>query len=628
MSLTLGGYDANRFEPHDVQFSLNATTRQPQVLVRAITVSVSDITQAPTVWSASSLPLLSFNESITTVIDSSTPYLWLPPAICDRFSSTLNLTWNETLGLYIFSNNNLERYMSTPDLSFTFTFSSLDNRDNFGSPTNMPGIVNITVSSKAFIQSLRYPFENLINYGAQSIPYFPLKRAENESQLVIGRSFLQEAYIVTNYETSMFSVHKALFPIDPLRDTSIQSIAASPNSPYPGPPMKKDETHNISQSQIAGIAIGVCIGAIVLVTTLVLLRRKRGPFKDRGNETETQECKGKTSTEPESPISPAATTLFRMKTQARKFQSKTGKQDSQIEAHEVGVDWSHERYEMAGTLPAELDAADTTTSAYFAVPAGDDRETLGPVSYTRPQQWPQPPQPGEAEHLSKLTGTNNRAAPHPPLINTRYRDSPSPTSSPIEEQDMTRMPSPITPHSDGSTYFGNCTSPLVGFFPTRALSRSTISNPTMGFTPPSSTNANDLTVPAHSASSDASLRSQATTSVPLHPPVQRTPIDSTHVVCLGPLPDSVRFPHQLLTQKPLGMRSHDNVLSIIPIVASENPSRRQSTTDTLGSNYTLEEEARVAVTRKLPAAFGRLDGVDIVHVPQMAHRRYSWEEDR
>ncbi len=48
MSLTLGGYDANRFEPHNVRFSLNATTRQPQVLVRAITASVSDIAQAPT----------------------------------------------------------------------------------------------------------------------------------------------------------------------------------------------------------------------------------------------------------------------------------------------------------------------------------------------------------------------------------------------------------------------------------------------------------------------------------------------------------------------------------------------------------------------------------------------------
>lgn len=630
MSLTLGGYDANRFEPHDVQFSLNATTRQPQVLVREIIVSVSDVAQAPTKWSAPSLPLLSFNESITTVIDSSTPYLWLPPAICDRFASTLNLTWNETLRLYIFPNNeNLERYRSTPELSFTFTFSSLDNRDNFGSPTNMPGIVNITVSSNAFIQSLQYPFENLIDYGAQAIPYFPLKRAEKGSQLIIGRSFLQEAYIVTNYETSMFSIHKARFPLDPLRDTSIQTIAPSPSSPYPGPPTKKDETHNISQGQIAGVAIGVCLGAIALVTTLVLVRRKRGPFKDRGNENDTEEYKEKYSTEPESPISPVAMTLFRMKTRAKKIQNKAGKQDSQIEAHEVGADWSHERYEIAAPLPAELDATDTTTSAYFAIPAGDERETLGQVSYKRPQQWAQPPRARKAENLSKSTGTNSRAAPHlPPPINTKYRDSPSPTSSPIEEHDMSGVPSPITPHSDGSTYFGDYPSPLVGFFPTRTLSRSTISNPTMGFTPPSSTSVNDLTVPARSASSGASLRSHATTSVTLHPPIQRTPIDSTHVVCLGPLPDSVRFPHQLLIQKPPGIRSHDNVLPTMPTIASENPSRRQSTTDTLGSNYTLEEEARVAATRNYATAFGRIDGFDIVHVPQMAHRRYSWEEDR
>ncbi|KAI1113162.1 aspartic peptidase domain-containing protein [Nemania sp. NC0429] len=630
MSLTLGGYDSNRFEPHDVQFSLNATTRQPQVLVRAITVSVSDLAQAPTEWSAPSLPLLSFNESITAVIDSSTPYLWLPPAICDRFASTLNLTWNETLGLYIFSSNeNLIRYRSTPDLSFTFTFSSPDDRDDFGSPLDMPGIVNITVSSNAFIQSLQYPFENLIDYGAQAVPYFPLKRAEKGSQLIIGRSFMQEAYIVTNYETSVFSIHKALFPLNPLKDTSIQTIAASSNSPYPGPPIEKNETHNITQGQIAGVAIGVCLGAIALVTALVLVRRKRGPFKDRGNENETEEYKEKYSTEPESPLSPMAMTLFRMKTRARKTQSKAGKQDSQIETHEVGADWSHERYEMATSLPAELDATHTTTSAYFAVPAGDDRETFGQISYKRPQQWPQPPQPGAAEHFSKPTGTNNKVAPHIPTpINTKYRDSPSPASSPIEEHDLDGMPSPITPHSEGSTYFGDYSSPLIGFFPTRSLSRSSISNPTMGFTPPSPTGENDLTVPARSASSGASLRSQATTSVSLHPPVQRTPIDSTRVVCLGPLPNSVQFPHQLLIKKPPGVRSHDNVLPTMPTIASENPSRRHSTTDTLGSNFTLEEEARVAATRNLATAFGRIDGFDIVHVPQMAHRRYSWEEDQ
>ncbi|KAI1422400.1 aspartic peptidase domain-containing protein [Xylaria sp. FL1777] len=625
MSLTLGGYDANRFEPHDVRFSLNATTRQPQVLVRAITASVSDIGEAPTEWSDPIISLLSFNESVTAMIDSSTPYLWLPTEVCDRFASALNLTWNETFGLYLFSNNdNLDRYRSAPDLSFTFTFSSADNTGNFGSPTNMSGIVNITVSADAFIQSLQYPFMNLIDYGAPAIPYFPLKRAENGSQLIIGRSFLQEAYTITNYETSMFSIHKARFPDNPLRNTSIQTIAASPNSPYPGPPVK-DASKSITRDQIVGVVVGLCVGAIALVTTVVVVRRKKRSMKDGRNENETEEYKEKYSTtEPESPISPTAMTLFRMKTRAKNSQKKVDQKKSHIDAHEVGADWSHERYEMPAPMPIELDATDTTTSAYFAVPAGED--TLGRNSYKRPQQWAQLSQPAESDYISKPTGANNKAAHVPPPINTHYRNSPSPTSSLTQEQDISRMPSPITPRSDGSTYFGDYPSPIAGFFPARTLSRSTISNPTTAYTPPSPTGVTDSTILARSASSVASIKSQATVSVPSQPPIQRTPIDSTHVICLGPLPDNVRFPHQLMIQRPSGTQGHDIVLPTMPTIASENPSRRHSAADTLGSNYTLEEEARVAVTRDDRTTLGRIDGFDIVHVPQMAHRRYSWEE--
>ncbi|KAI0811642.1 aspartic peptidase domain-containing protein [Xylaria sp. FL0064] len=648
MSLTLGGYDANRFEPHDVQFSLNATTRQPQVLIRAITASVSDVGQAPTDWSSASIPLLSFNESVKAMVDSSTPYLWLPGDVCDRFASALNLTWNETFGLYLFSSNdNLDNYRTAADLSFTFTFSSVDNTGSLGSPTNMSGIVNITVSAAAFVQSLQYPFMNLIDYGAPAVPYFPLKRADNGSTLIIGRSFLQEAYMITNYETSTFSIHKALFPETPLRNTSIQTIARSANSPYPGPPVK-NESKGITQDQIAGVVVGLCVGAIALVTTGVLVRRRKRAFKDDKNENETEEYKEKYSTtEPESPMSPTAMTLFRMKTRTKNCQKKTEQKEGHIDAHEVGADWSHERYEMPAPMPVELDATDTTTSAYFAVPAGED--TLGQNSYNRPQQWAQLSEPDDSDYMSKPTGPNNRAGHVPPPINTHYRDSPSPTSSPTQEHDISRMPSPITPRSDGSTYFGDYPSPIAGFFPARTLSRSTISNPTMAHTPPSPTGVTDSTMLARSASSVASLRSQATVSIPPPPPIQRTPIDSAHVVCLGPLPDNVRFPHQMMVQRPPGTQNHDINLPKMPTIASETPSRRHSTADTLGSNFTLEEEARVAATvaasriappRDAPArdappqdaprddatAFGRIDGYDIVHVPQMAHRRYSWEE--
>ncbi|KAI1817800.1 acid protease [Poronia punctata] len=655
MSLTLGGYDENRFEPHDIKFSLNSTTRQPQALIRAITATVADFEQAPGNWSASSIELSSFNESVTALIDSSTPYLWLPEELCDRFADALDLKWNETFELYLFPDlDNLQRYKSAPDLSFTFTLSSADNQNNLGTPLDMPGIVNITVSANAFIQSIQYPFQGQVPYGSGAIPYFPLKRTENGSRPIIGRSFLQEAYIITNYETSKFSLHKARFPDNPLRNTSIQTIPTSPNSPYPGPPLVKDEGNYMTKNEIAGIVVGALVASIVIVTIFVLVRRRKRP-KDEVNENETEEDKRYSTTEPESPVSscPAASALSRMKTrcsrkrsgrEGRELESKKGGKkevkDADVEAqtHEVGADYSHERYEMpAPTAPVELDATGTISSAYFAVPKG--KELLHQSSYERPREWAQ-----LFTNPTKPANVANKEGHAPPRIDVHYRrsnvdnDTPSPTSSPSQENYSNMMPSPVTPHSDGSTYPLEYPSPIAGFFPTRTLSRSTTSNPTMICTPPSPAGGIDPATLARSVSSVASTSSQGTGSLPpqgLSPaPIQRTPIDSTHVVCLGPLPDNVQLPHQLMMQRSLGARSQGISLPPMPPVPpmspilSANNSRRQSTADTLGSNYTLEEEARAVAKREAAEALERLEGHDIIHVPQMAHQRYSWEEER
>ncbi|KAI1824182.1 aspartic peptidase domain-containing protein [Xylaria intraflava] len=623
MSLVLGGYDANRFEPHDVQFDLHTATRQPRVLVQSITATVSDITQAPTKWSAPSTLLLSSNESITVTVDSSTPYLWLPPAICDRFASNLNLTWNETFDLYLFSSpDDLERYRSAPDLSFTFALSNA-GEDNAPSSVNVSDIVNITISANAFLQSIRYPFKNLTDDGAPAIPYFTLKKTEHRNRLTIGRSFLQEAYIITNYETGMFSIHEARFPSDPFANTSIQTIAASPSSPYPGPP-KDEGPSTMSHNQIAGTVIGACLGSIALVATALFVRRKRRESKeskeyDNGNGAEKPPGKYP-MLDPESPISPTATAWFRMKSPAKNNQNKTLGDQGHGEAYGVGVNKGYERYEMPASLPVELDATNTTASAYFTVLAEED--TLGQGLYNRPQQWVRPPQTAGLKGYPKPTSGNINAAHTPKPINTHCCDYPSPMSSPAQEYDTDGAPSPVTPASDGTTYLGGYSSPVAGFS-ARTLSEYAASNPALVCIPPSPIDASYSRTRLRSVSSVASsCKSPISITSPL---IQRTPIDSTHVVCLGPLPENIWLPHQLMMHRPR-TQGPDIGLPTIPIIA-ETRSRPQSIADTLGSNYTLEEEARIARDRNDSTAFDGAAGCDIERPPKATHRRYSWEVD-
>ncbi|KAI5917113.1 aspartic peptidase domain-containing protein [Camillea tinctor] len=628
LSLTLGGYDANRFEPHDIKFSLDSVTRQPSTLLRAITASVSDVGKAPTTWTSSSVPLMGFNESVTALIDSSTPYLWLPTAICDRFAASLNLTWNESFGLYVFPNTtNLENYQSAPDLSFTFTLSSADNHDDLGQPLDVPGVVNITVSSQAFVQNLRYPFKNLISYRSPAVPYFPLKRADNSSQFIIGRSFLQEAYMITNYETSTFSVHQAKFPDDPWTDTSIQTIAFTPNSGYAGPASRSGGQASLTQAQLAGLVVGISVLGLAAIAAIWLLRRRKRAHQEVA-KSDHELKDGYSTPEPDTPRSPVDRILWRMSMNVpwRKSKRHTG-DGHEYGVFEVGADRSHERYEMpVQTKPIELEATETMSHigiTDFARKPPHRQSTYEmeklhlemAMHGLAPQYTPLVEEPSDNHHHHHHHHTG--ATWHP-------GENPSPASSPTQDTYSNRLPSPVSPQSDWTSFVPDFPS-SVGLVPTRTLSKST-SDPHMGGTPPSPRSIDRFTLTrTRSASSTSSSAARVGG-------IQRTPIDPTRVVCLGPLPDNVRpsrppWPATFALPPPPPVPSSS---SAHPREAGDNGggfdrhSRCLSTTDTLGSDFTIEEEARQQAARTL----GRMGGFDdIVHVPQPAHRRYSWEEE-
>ncbi|KAI0598339.1 aspartic peptidase domain-containing protein [Biscogniauxia sp. FL1348] len=663
LSLTLGGYDANRFEPHDTKFSLDSITRQPNVLLRAITASVSDVGKAPTAWASSSVPLMEFNESVTALIDSSTPYLWLPTPICDRFAASLNLTWDESFGLYVFSDtDNLENYQSSPDLSFTFTLSSADNHDDLGRPLEVPGVVNITISSQAFVQNLRYPFKNLIPYRSPAVPYFPLTRADNSSQIIIGRSFLQEAYMITNYETSTFSIHQAKFPDDPWTDTSIQTIAFTPNSGYAGPASKSGKQAGLTEAQLAGLVVGISvIGIAAAIAAIWLMRRRKREHREVAKgDHELKD--GYATPEPETPRSPVDRILSRMSMNVPWRKTKRNAGDGhEYGVFEVGADRSHERYEMpVQTKPIELEATQTMSSVGitdFAAskPKPPHRQSTYEMEKLHlemamhglaPQYTPLADEPGKPYQRTGATW-------HPGDDNTN--PNPSPASSPTREEGedtySNRLPSPVSPQSDWTNFVPDFPS-SVGLAPTRTLSTSNSDDPhpqphphLRAGTPPSPRSIDRLTLTRtrSAASSSPSVASSAVGSPP-RGGFQRTPIDPSRVVCLGPLPDHLRprpqwpamFPPPPPPPPPPdaspsrhrrgygdrdrgGDEDEDE-----DDFAAHRHSRCLSTADTLGSDFTIEEEARQQAARTL----GRMGGFDdIVHVPQPAHRRYSWEEE-
>ena len=165
-SLTLGGVDTNRFVPNHASFTLSPH-QAPVVSVNQISVGCTPLESAASYpdWSSNPLSLLDSPAAVYATIDSSTPFLWLPEAVCDNFATALNLTYNDTLGLYLFQEG-----LTTPNIlqqwNMTFTFSISD----------YPGSNNkadLAISYDAFNLQLSYPFPNLdANFTSPPMPYF------------------------------------------------------------------------------------------------------------------------------------------------------------------------------------------------------------------------------------------------------------------------------------------------------------------------------------------------------------------------------------------------------------------------------------------------------------------------
>ena len=167
-SLTLGGYDQSRFNP-DNQNSFDFASQDTKLL----TVGVQAITAINTLSGVVSL----LPNAVFSVLDSTLPYIWLPKSSCDVFETALGLTYDPKTKLYLVNDT---VHTKLQNLKPTFTFKL--GADLVGGKST-----NIQLPYAAFDLQAGYPFYN------DSTNYFPIKRAANDTQYVIGRSFFQEA---------------------------------------------------------------------------------------------------------------------------------------------------------------------------------------------------------------------------------------------------------------------------------------------------------------------------------------------------------------------------------------------------------------------------------------------------
>lgn len=239
-SLVYGGYDQSRFVPNDITFPFDANdSRKPSTNIQSI---VSRDFANTTV---SMLP----DGPAYSLIDFAEPHMWLPVSACDAFARAFNLTYDNSTDLYLVDASTRARLLErNPVITF-----------GLGTTANPGERVNIVLPYSAFDQQATYPiYPNATNY-------FPIRRAYNDTQYTIGRTFFQEAYIRIDYDRGHFSVHQALFPATNEKQNIVPVLSPDPN----GAPAQ-DGVHRtivLTKSAIAGISIG---GIVVMMLFIIL----------------------------------------------------------------------------------------------------------------------------------------------------------------------------------------------------------------------------------------------------------------------------------------------------------------------------------------------------------------------
>lgn len=426
-SFTLGGYDESRFTANGHSFTF-APDDDRDLLVGVQSINF----ETPNGTTSALLPF-----GILAYVDSTIPYIYLPLEACKAFEKAFDLKYNATTELYPISDPQHDELIAQ-NASITFTLSD----DVSGGDT-----INITLPYYSFDLTATFPLVN------ESTRYFPLKRAANESQYTLGRTFLQEAYLIVDYERNNFSISQCTF-----KDGSQQKligIAPVPSSNYTSPGNKEPSSNR--STVIIGIAVGVSVLVVaiaaVVVSFLLIKKRqvKRREEQDRREKAKLEEenaervrlgfdkaelgildhvrCEMEGAI-PGPPLAPLA------KEKAEYFDAHTGKHEligGDVQFSEL-PDQKGPIYEMYGssTAPVEL-PADVPKELPTAYPSR--RSSALTPSFRPARRIPPPPSPATSpfndpsEHLSPHSPSSRRSSGQPSPIDRRMGHTPPTRSS-------------------------------------------------------------------------------------------------------------------------------------------------------------------------------------------------------
>ncbi|OJD36826.1 acid protease [Diplodia corticola] len=239
-SLVIGGYDQSRFQLPGHNFSF--ADSQDQFLI----VGVQSIDTNFSLTAVGSQELVG-NGHLSS-IDSTVSELWLPEDVCNNFAAAFGLIYDERSTYYTINDTMHNKLLAENP---TLTFRLGNGKDN--DPKHSIQIELPYAALDLFVEPPAYP---------NKTRYFPVRRAENDTQYTIGRTLLQEAYLTVHYERNNFSLAQANWsdhvPVPDIRTIHSTNWTA------------QHAARSLSGGAEAGVAIGTIAGAVLVLGALYL----------------------------------------------------------------------------------------------------------------------------------------------------------------------------------------------------------------------------------------------------------------------------------------------------------------------------------------------------------------------
>jgi hypothetical protein len=224
--------------------------------LRELSVGLQGISVSDGRKTESSVQILS--QPMVLPIEPMISRIWLPITICQQFERVLGLTWNTTDQLYYVSDTQHEDFLSR-NLTITFTLSD---------PSMQGNTTKITFDYADFVLFAKHP---LTEHPGR---YFPIQRAYVEDQIVLGRAFLQAAYLLADYDRQKLNISQA--NLDAMAEKRVfSSIPPSALQNTLVSPPEHNSRGTLSTAAIAGICVAITSLIAILVLICLIRRRKQ-----------------------------------------------------------------------------------------------------------------------------------------------------------------------------------------------------------------------------------------------------------------------------------------------------------------------------------------------------------------